>query len=242
MTCFSWSISCASQSTKQTIGNHESLGQNLMVTSQHLQWQLLFPRPPKKKDVLCSNSKTWSFPSHESLLFCWGPKHVPTCDITGVSWPLFLKPSAGRTCDFEIHMSSTRFFGPLEKLTWILKITPFEKGNHLPNLHFWGFMCVFRSVAILPCWCFASCSPGAVSWSLANHRSWFCELWTFLVASDWLPSNRFTSPNSWLFSKEKLTEKIGLTTATYTVDGWNPTLVGTKNYPTIFRVAYIPGW
>lgn len=109
------------------------------------------PRPPKRQASYVATVKHDLFQAM-NVSFCGGgPKHVPTCYITGVSWPLCLKPSAGRTCDFEIHMSSTRSFGPLLppwKLTWILKFTPFEKRNHLPNLHFWGSMCVFRSVAI----------------------------------------------------------------------------------------------
>ena len=77
-----WSVSCASQSTKETIGDHVSLGHGDQQTSEVA---IEIPRPKKRKASYVVTVKFGSFPSHKSLLFCGGgPKHVPTCYITGV--------------------------------------------------------------------------------------------------------------------------------------------------------------
>ena len=190
-----------------------------MVTSKLLKWQLKYPAP-KKTSVLCSNSKTWSFPSHECLLFWWGPKHVPTCYITGVSWPLFLKPSAGRTCDFEIHTSSTRFFDLLTPLTPAWKtnmdseIHPVWKEKSSSKSPFLGFHVRFQECS------YSAILPRLFLLPLARQVQ-YPEV-SQTIEADFANCERFLSlqidslqtgshlPIAGCFTKNELTEKWGL--------------------------------
>lgn len=74
------------------------------------------PRPPKRQASYVVTVKQDLFQAM-NVSFCGGgPKHVPTCYLTDVSWPLFLKPSAGMTSDSEIHIFFNSLFGPLPPL------------------------------------------------------------------------------------------------------------------------------